>query len=85
MHKKRAPACAGASFILTVTDRFFGKIDAKTFDVYRFSCYVADGNIRMEDDSINRFKTKILAWQLYKNVFLNDSVILRNFILRNGW
>lgn len=56
MHKKRAPAFAGASFILTVTDRFFDKIDAKTFGVYRFSSYVADGNIRMGDDSINGFK-----------------------------
>lgn len=84
MHKKRAPAFAGASFILMVTDRFFGQIDAKTFGVYRFSCYVANGSIRMTDSSINRFETKILAWQLYKNVFLNDSVILRNFILRTG-
>ena len=58
MHKKRAPAFAGASFILTVTDRFFHKIDAKTFGVYRFSSYVADGNIRMGDDSINGFKQK---------------------------
>ena len=85
MHKKRAPAFAGASFILTVTDRFFDKIDAKTFGVYRFSCYVANGSFRMTDSSINRFETKILARRLYKNVFLNDSVILRNFILRNGW
>lgn len=84
MHKKRAPTFAGASFILTVTDRFFGQIDAKTFDVYRVSCYVADGKIRMTDSSINRFKTKILGRHLYKNVFLNDSVILRNFILRTG-
>lgn len=29
MHKKRAPAFAGASFILTVTAGFFGQIDAK--------------------------------------------------------
>ena len=58
MHKKRAPAFGGASFIFTVTDRFFDKIDAKTFGVYRFSSYVADGNIRMGDDSINGFKQK---------------------------
>ena len=84
MHKKRAPAFAGASFILTVTDRFFGQIDAKTFGIYRFSCYVANGSISMTDSSINRFKPKILGRYLYKNVFLNDSVILRNFILRIG-
>ena len=84
MHKKRAPAFAGASFILTVTDRFFGQIDAKTFGIYRLSCYVANGSIRMTDSSINRFKPKILGRYLYKNVFLNDSVILRNFILRIG-
>lgn len=82
MHKKRGIGIDRCFFGFSEADGFFGKAESQAFEVYRFHRSAAGGDSGMINGRIHRLRKKLLARHLYKNVFLNDSVILSNFILR---